>query len=181
MNLRSVLYLVNLVIFIGFQSCSNTPSKDSVVSQWLGKKIELIDSLPVYDPVTSSFTKLHDQDLLKKRIVVYIDGTCFNCAEDFYKWSRVVDSLKSKDVSFIFYFHILDIKVMQPYFRQWRFTHPIVIDTANVFYKKNDLSLIKLYQSFVLDESNKVIVFGNPVYSEDIKELYYEVIDGKYD
>jgi hypothetical protein len=163
------LLLMCLLLF-GCSQIKNDEA-DSVVLKWMGKKINLIDTLPVYDPISNSFTK-YRKPAGPDKLIVYIDGTCFTCAEDFVMWGDMVRAFDKSNVDFLFYLNVVDLETMKPYFHKWRFTHPVVIDKTNSFYVGNKISPIKLYQAMVLDKENKVILFGNPVYSEKLKDLY---------
>ena len=60
-----------------------------------------------------------------------------------------------------------------------KFNHPIVIDTLNLFKNSNpNLPLNYIYQTFLLDSSNEVLVIGNPHKTPKLQKLHENVIMG---
>jgi hypothetical protein len=129
------------------------------------KNVNYIDTLTVYDPATNSYRKLNKYMLNnKKKVIVYIDGTCFNCATDIILWDEKIKHSNNKNIDFLFYLYVDDFEKIKPYFRKWRFYHPIIIDTNNQFFKTNDLSGGN--QALLVDKDNKILRKGNPLYNK---------------
>jgi len=111
-------------------------------------------------------------------IVSFIDGNCGVCIWDLSEWKRLIDDFKRyKDLSYLFYVNSIDYDSFLNYEkREINFPLPLINDEENAFIKKNKLSSNKLYQTFLIDENNKVILVGNPLLSKEIKKLYQEEI-----
>jgi hypothetical protein len=60
-----------------------------------------------------------------------------------------------------------------------QFRNPVHIDTKNELNKLNNFLDNPLFQCFLLDKENKVLVSGNLVYIPKIWELNKEIITGK--
>jgi hypothetical protein len=164
-----------LIIFLiaAIVGCSNNEKakEDDIVSKWVGKEIKIIDTLSVYNPTTNSYSAFR-KDNLKPTLIIYIDGTCFTCAEDFVLWGDFIASIAKSEPNVLIYLNIHDLDTMIPYFSKWKFRYPILIDRTNSFYIANEISPVKLYQAMLLDKDDKVVLFGNPAYSKRLSGLY---------
>ncbi|MFW6096397.1 MAG: hypothetical protein ACOC8S_08165 [Bacteroidota bacterium] len=50
---------------------------------------------------------------------------------------------------------------------------PLLLDKENKYMETNELPFgEKKYQSFLLDANNKVVLVGNPIYNDELMELY---------
>lgn len=81
-----------------------------------------------------------------------------------------------KDVAFLFYIKTYEKKQLSGMLNEVDFTHPVIADLTNQFYKANKLKSDKNYQTFLVDKKNQIILVGNPLYSLKVMELYFETI-----
>ena len=91
----------------------------------------------------------------------------------------MVDSTCSQDVAFLFYFNpknVLDLKFL---LERYNFEYPVCIDVHNVFCQLNSFPELTEFQTFLLNQENKVVAIGNPVHNPKIKELYLKIIQGQ--
>ena len=112
----------------------------------------------------------------KEKIVVYIDGECFTCAEDFLEWKNIVKDFENENIEILFYLHVSDFEILKPYLKKWNFSYPIIWDRYNQFFISNKLSNDRLFQVMLLDNNEKVKFVGNPLCHEGIKEFYYKYL-----
>lgn len=59
------------------------------------------------------------------------------------------------------------------------FSFPVCIDEEDRVNKLNNFPKEMAFQTFLLDNDNKVIAMGNPILNPQIKELYLRIIGGK--
>jgi len=58
----------------------------------------------------------------------------------------------------------------------------LIFDENNDFFRKNTIPSNPMYQTMLLDRMNKIVLIGNPIYNEQLKELYINVINNdKYE
>jgi hypothetical protein len=98
-----------------------------------------------------------------------------------FEWTRLiteVDRLDSEKLSFLFVFHPKDTKELQMMFKRNKMTHPVFIDDDNAINQLNHFPEQELYQCFLLDKDNKVVMIGNPTLNPIIWELYKKQIWG---
>lgn len=56
----------------------------------------------------------------------------------------------------------------------------IYVDTANVFMTKNrQIPSERKYHTFLVDENNRVVLVGNPIYNEKISKMFFDIIRKK--
>ena len=62
--------------------------------------------------------------------------------------------------------------------RMDKFTYPVCIDTLDHFNQLNHFPSDVRFQTFLLNQDNKVVAMGNPVQNPQIKDLYLNIISG---
>ncbi len=135
-----------------------------VINTWVGKKLYLPDTL-IHSPKKNFHLTVSS----------FIDGNCGVCIDDLNKWKIFVNEIK--DVNYAFYVNALDYDGFLNYAKkEVDFPLPLINDVNNSFYEKNGLSSNKLFQTFLLDENDKVLIVGNPLYSEKLTKLYKQEI-----
>lgn len=166
-----------------FYSCGgkNTNSIDNMVSEWVGKEIKFPLSTPFIDFGEKNSVTFEETDY---RIVSYVDPDgCLSCKLQLPHWKRFiseVDSVNSgRKIPFLFYFYPKSKKELYLLFEQYNFTYPIYIDEDDSLNKLNHFPMDIMYQTFLLDTNNKVLIIGNPTLNPKIKELYLKKIQDK--
>lgn len=168
-----------------FCSCGDKSknSIDDMVKGWIGKKIifPLSTSLIVYGEKDSV-------DLLQikadYRIVSYVDAEgCISCKLQLPHWKRFLEEVDSANlggrVPFLFYFYPENKSELRLLLERYNFTYPIYIDENDSLNKLNHFPTDVMFQTFLLDGNNKVLVIGSPVLNPKIKDLYLKIIQGK--
>lgn len=147
-----------------------------LVQEWSGKEI-------VY-PSNMQFTSLGQEttDLPKTRftIITYVDSTgCISCKLELSQWKRLITEFDSiNNVSVLFVFHPKDVEEMVYLLKRDDFIHPVCIDAEDAFNKLNKFPTDMMFQTFLLNEDNKVIAMGNPIHNPKVKELYLKITLG---
>lgn len=150
--------------------------KQQVIEKWIGQKIILHDSLPVYNVEKDKFYTFNNFNMNRQKIVVSIDADCFTCVEDFILWKKIIDEIKGFNIEFLFYLHTSDLVVTKQYLKRWNFYYPIILDKTNIFHTSNNISEEKMFRAMLLDKNNEVTIIGNPTINNTIKEFYYSNI-----
>ena len=151
-----------------------------LVIEWEGKEILF--------PTHSTFT-IQGKDTVdfqfqdaEYKVVTYVDSIgCTSCKLQLHRWKEFlseVDSLTNGNVSFLFYFHPKDMKELRYLTRRDAFTHPVCFDEKDEFNQLNHFPSEMMFQTFLLDERNRVVALGNPVLNPNVKELYLNLIRG---
>ncbi len=167
MKYRVFFCIVSMLLSLSILlSCNKRPQQDinSRVEALIGKEI---------------ITPFVTQDSSKSwRIITFIDGNCGKCINDLSKWKQWVIKYKN-NVEFLFYFKAEDKSIMSFIDSVYvNLDYPLILDVNTEYLKSNNLNRYNsMFQTFLLDESNKVVVVGNPLYGKEISNLYYKNID----
>lgn len=139
-------------------------------------------SLPTEEIMIQDQNEKKINPLLKKlKIVTFINGDCGDCVLELKEWKKYMSKLPIEEVGFLFIvyssdnlftFKILnrdEIKLSYPYFN----------DSGMTVKKRNNISKFKSKQTFLLDEKNNIIHYGNPTSSLEQSRKYEEIIAEK--
>ena len=168
-----MLYLFAQLLICFLYSCNENKEITKQVDYWKGRKIEL--------PSLNLARELENENPLKKEIKVLtiIDGGCGICIEELKQWKIFMNKIDLRKVGFIYlcssgddlqYFKKIykdSIKINYPYFE----------DIGRKIFKKNKFSSNKLFQTFLLDSNDKVVLIGNPNESEKMNKIYLREIE----
>lgn len=180
---KDVLYILLILTFISCQE-SNPGSKFmQLLDTWSGKEIifpnELMFSIQGRDTID-----IRDWEANYK-IVSYIDSSgCTVCKLNLKKWNAFIDSARvvsNHSIVPYLYFHPQSSKEIMYLLRRDNFKYPVCIDNNDTFNKLNKLPSNEVFQTFLLDKDNKIVLIGNPILNPKVKELYLSVLQGKLD
>ena len=178
-----IVLILSLTILLLASSCQNKEKREAkkIVTEWVGKKIQILENIQfsVFGKDTTC------PDLLKKpyKILLYVDSIgCLSCRLKLLDWKllmKEVDSIAPRKVGFIYIFQPKRKKELQLLLRQNLLNYPVIIDPTDIINKENHFPNELLYQCFLLDGNNKVLMVGNPVHNPQIWDLYKAQITGK--
>lgn len=181
MRLHNALYILVLLMI----SCQESQEKkiSRLVKDWEGKEIAFPDDCTFMD---INGDECQSPSLKAPfKIVYYVDSLgCMSCKLKLEEWKafiQEVDSISEGRVSPFFYFHPkkTDLKELGFIIKSRDFSYPFCVDTLDLFNTKNQFPENDSFHGFLLDESNRVAVIGNPVLNPNIKDLYLQVVSGK--
>lgn len=177
-----ILFVLLFVIISLFSSCAKKRNDDMahLVNEWRNKEINFPHDLyfTIYGKDTVQYP-----ERLQYTIVSYVDSAgCLSCKLRLPMWSKFInqlDSAYSNKVSVLFFLHSkIDAELLFS-LKENRFDYPICIDEEDKFNSLNHFPTDMSFQTFLLDEENKVLAMGNPILNPKIKELYMKIIGGK--
>ena len=115
-------------------------------------------------------------------MLIYVDSTgCTSCKLQLPKWKELiayVDSATNGNIPFIFVFQSKDDKELRYILKRDNFDRPVYIDRDNRLNKLNQFPQEITFQTFLLDQDNRVKVIGNPVHNLAVRDLYLKQIAG---
>lgn len=175
--MKILLYVLLAFGVFCFFSCKRTEKEQLtfLMKEWTRKEILFHDR--------AVFT-IQGKDTLDKflyastyyKIVTYVDSLgCLSCKLQLLEWINFiaeVDSVTSRNVSFYFFFHPRNRKELIMTLQSEDFIYPVCIDLKDTFNKLNKFPLNDKFRTFLLDNTNKVILVGNPMHHPRIKEMY---------
>ena len=179
---QALNWILGLCVCLFFSSCEESEKErlSRLVQEWEGKEI--------FFPTHSTFT-IQGKDTVdfdfkdaEFKIVSYIDSVgCTGCKLQLHRWKELiseVDSMTGGNVPFLFYFHPKNVNELRFLVRREAFTYPVSFDEKDDFNRLNHFPSEMMFQTFLLNNENRVIALGNPVLNPKVKELYLEQIKG---
>lgn len=175
-NTKRIIAISNILYMMLLLSCGGEQSSPQVESnEWINKEIffpaEMGDNI-------RGFAKAKN-----KKVVTFIDGTCSSCVNDIKVWNKFLDKvskISEKDKPLIkivvstnnpeFFTNVVMSDLDVP-------SEMICFDKANSFYLKNNIIDDKNFQTFLLNEENRVILTGNPAKDYKVNEMYFREIN----
>lgn len=175
-SLNSQLLFILLLVIVVI-SCSKSPNARyaNIIKKWDGKEI----ILPKIKP--NNVEQILPVDF---KIVTRIKGDCYPCLAQLKLWNSFINKiLKERKILFNFYIVISDTLMYRKINeKELHFDYPVIFDLDDQFKKLNKLENNDVLQTFLLDQTNKVIVIGNPINNPKLEELYIQTIKTyKYD
>lgn len=114
------------------------------------------------------------------KILMYVDSIgCTSCKLQLHKWKEFieeVDSLTFGTVPVLFFFHPQDLREISYLLKRDGIDMPVCIDMADEMNALNRFPTHQEFQTFLLNEENKVVFIGNPAYNLRVKEMYLSEI-----
>lgn len=171
------------ILFICFLclSCHSQKQQDPVVkivNEWRGKEIKIPDDL-IFTRQGMDTVPFSVKDK-KYKILCYIDSIgCTSCKLKIEEWKTFIANLDSSlhsTIGYLFFFHPRKIKDVRAELFATNFSIPVCIDTENRMSKLNSFPTEFEYQTFLLDNRNKVLAIGNPINNSAVKELYLDIL-----
>lgn len=122
----------------------------------------------------------YDIDDCDYKILCYIDTIgCATCKMNMPGWEFFLSQVCSNpDISVKFVMVIntdTETEVIRKA-RQYRFNYPVVIDKKNTLDSLNNLPTDIERQTFLLDEDNRVVAMGNPLFDQEVRKEYIKHI-----
>jgi|AGTN01.2.fsa_nt_gi Protein of unknown function (DUF1573). len=180
----SLLFWILFSVIIFYSSCeSHTREKEiaKIVTEWQDKEIIFPDNL--------IFTK-YGKDTIDYqipvspyKILMYVDSIgCTSCKLHLDKWNEFISEVDlSTDglVPVLFFFHPKDKRELTYLLKRDGITVPVCVDEEDKLNSINKFPSHQDFQSFLLDKDNRVVLIGNPVHNNQIKEMYLSLISEK--
>ena len=176
-----------MTLFLGLLllSCKDNSQKEKItalVKEWQGKQIKF----PKDPTFTKYVTDTTDFQIPTKghKVLIYVDSLgCTSCKLQLAKWNEFIaytDSATGGNVPFLFFIHSKNVDETKYLLKIDEFDYPICIDDTDQLNKLNTFPSNSIFQTFLLDADNKVVVLGNPIHNLSVKELYIKEITGKH-
>ena len=175
-------FIIIILGFVVFASCgkSNKDKSFSLLQKWIGKELSF-PARPVFTIQGKDTVEYPIQNAYK--ILTYIDSTgCTSCKLKLAEWEKfitVVDSIRPHTVQFLFFLCTKNGMEIYQTLRVERFKHPICIDEGDYLNKLNHFPADMAFQTFLLDNDNRVVAMGNPIHNLKVRELYLKIIQGR--
>jgi hypothetical protein len=176
--------LLLLILVCCITSCSQKKDRQytaDIIKQWNGKQIIFPQNLVFTRYATDTVDYTIPESEYK--ILVYVDSFgCTGCmlqAEMWKDFIDYIDSVTCGNVPFLFFFNPKDRNELSEILKSSSLDMPVCVDENDALNKLNRFHNDQMFKTFLLDNSNRVKITGNPVYSEPLEKLYIQLITGK--
>ena len=115
----------------------------------------------------------------KYKILTYIDTTgCTACRLKLFDWKLFIKELNtfSEDIAFLFVIHSKNYQEFEDIQKANKFIYPVFYDYNANLKNINNFPNDPNFQTFLLDQNNKVLIIGNPVTNNNIRQLYEYIL-----
>ena len=179
-NNLALILLISIIIGICFACDSPKKETKNKVSEYMGDTLYLPTKTEILykDSLYHKNTPINNQ--AKLRISTLLWGDCHSCIADLKKWEEFYQFVENKkEVEIMFYLYTSDLKFFRKsLYKKEIHKYPLILDIDLKYIDRNKLPFKqKIYQTFLLDSNNKVILVGNPIYSDKLMKLYKEEIN----
>jgi hypothetical protein len=180
---RPYIYVICAVtsILILVTACNNEKKEiTETVSQLLDKEIVFPDALQ--SKVLGRDTVI---DVLGKKgykIVTFADSLgCTDCRLNFYGWKlRIKEAGEwSKPVDFVFIVQPRSEYELYNILKFDQINFPIFYDFNASFIRENELPTEAMYQTFLINAENKIVLVGNPIPNKVLWDMYKETVESQ--
>ncbi len=171
----------SLVLILFFCSCNFQKDKTkkliSLINKNIGQELIIPDSVEIYKPFSSYL--LDSIDIAKSSFKIYtqINTSCGTCIEKINKWDSLAIEFQKLKVPIIIIcttndrFEVLKYACEQNIIK--KFSYPFFLDKKNQFLKKNNFMMKhKGLKTVLTDNSNNILLIGNPLMIKEVRGLY---------
>ena len=174
-------YFIQIIFFIisffNLLSCNTYQRRaKDIIQTWNGKTI-------IFTPLNA---KIMGEDTIipnildhKYKVLTYIDTTgCTACRLKLFDWKLFIKELNtfSEDIAFLFVIHSKNYQEFEDIQKANKFTYPVFYDYNANLKNINNFPNDPNFQTFLLDKNNKVLIIGNPVTNNNIRQLYEDIL-----
>lgn len=174
-----------LVVVMIIQSCSESKHQDDLkadqpINAWIGKKIIFPDKLKLLeDSIFYPVNTFVNANRNKRKIISIVDGSCSKCIlGQLNKIDSVLSLLIKGDTNTVATL-VLNVdsqdsaSFMIALYPLIKAKNPILWDGNFSFESENDIfTQFPEQRTFMTDDNSHIVLIGNPLYSEEVKELY---------
>lgn len=162
--------IITIFTLVLFASCKNNSLLNDIET-FKSSKIDLcLDSMIRICPVNTIDKKDYTY-------VIYLDSSqCFSCLNNrLYAWESIISQNPNLSVCMIYSYHRETEKLIR-HIKGKRFHWPIYVDTLNIFEKHNiTIKKSPLFHTFMINNSNEVVLIGNPITNQNINSLMRKI------
>lgn len=189
--MNKAIYIQLSIIIIFFLSCNKNnydkedlESLTKVVKNTLGQELSIPDNIYLYKPFSNY--KKDSVEIKNSELKIYaeVNVSCGTCIKKIRKWISFIEESKNSNIPVIIVMNSEDnfklLKYMINSGDITDFPYPFFLDKDNEFSKINEfIKNSDGFKTILTDKNNRIILLGNPLQSEKMKELYIREINKK--
>lgn len=177
--MKSIITIILIFLVLSCQTAEEKSNRQ-IIKQWTNKEVILPNTLKC---------KYVGQDTLcnhlfekKYKILLYVDSVeCTPCRLQLYEWHKKIKETKlySDSLAFLLIVNTRNPKLIDILVQKNHFDYPIFFDKNGNMQKINHFPEDPYFQTFLLNQENKILLIGNPNNNKQLWELYKKIISGE--
>lgn len=174
-------YIVYSFLVLFLYSCAgqNKEKIALILGEWQGKEI-VFQRNPIFIQGNDTVDYLKQT---KYKMLIYTDSIgCVGCKLRLGDWRRFmayIGTITDEQIQFLFFFSHLSVAAVNNVLKDYEFKIPVCVDVKDSIGILNDFPKDLRYQTFLLDDKNRVLIVGNPIYNPQIGYLISDVLKGQ--
>lgn len=157
-----------LIYLLTTKTTENKLSKE--LQKWINQKLTIEKGIEVFDRDSIS-----DKSY---RILIYVDDqgctTCKLRLSEWHQFRQLLEALAPGKIAYQLLFDGKQIDEIRFLLKTHAWDNPLYWDREGKMNKKYNFPKNEAFRCFLLDKDERVLLVGNPVYSEAIRELYIQ-------
>jgi len=177
-------FAISAILFVLVCSCNRNSKELKQLNKWMGDTLNLPESYKMLYKDSLYKKDIPINNKAKLKISTLLWGDCHSCIADLKKWEEFYQFVeKKREVEILFYLYTSDINFFRnSLYNKKIHKYPLILDEKLKYVDKNKLPFKnKVYQTFLLNSNNKVILVGNPITSDKLMKLYKQEINKRLD
>ncbi len=150
--------------------------KEDYIKRYLGKELKLEAKYYSYCSNSQKYDTIFITNNTLKVVSYFNTDVCMSCIDELQLWSPIIREFEN-DTTIMFVFIIKTDEHrfnhhIKPYLKSWGNNLRVCLDTTSNFQEKNDVSDEHFFNTYLLDKDNNTILVGNPLFNDDLIQLY---------
>lgn len=176
-------YIISLFISCKREQIKNEKVEllENIVKVNLGRKLVIPKDLQLYTPFSQNSTdsaKIANSSL---KLYSYVNTSCSTCLDEIKEWNSFALKLKKYKTPIILVCKTRDNFELLKYLCETKkiktFDYPFFLDIKEHYINKNPfMNASSDFETVLTDRNNSILLIGNPLHSEIIKQLYLRKI-----
>ena len=171
------IFLATLLALVACRSDKDRMAE--IVEEWQGREIVFPEVMTDFQ--TGDTIDLSDSDFT---ILTYVDSAgCTSCKMRLALWNDFLYSLDSIANNQVKFLMVIDKGAYESELRallkRYDFKHNVYLDSVSYFGKNYAFSKQSALNTLLLDGKKRIVVLGNPLYSEAMNRMYKDLSSGK--
>ncbi|WP_417941939.1 hypothetical protein [Flavobacterium sp. RS13.1] len=176
-------YIISLFISCKREQIKNEKVEllENIVKVNLGRKLVIPKDLQLYTPFSQNSTdsaKIANSSL---KLYSYVNTSCSTCLDEIKEWNSFALKLKKYKTPIILVCKTRDNFELLKYLCETKkiktFDYPFFLDIKEHYINKNPfMNASSDFETVLTDRNNSILLIGNPLHSEIIKQLYLSKI-----
>lgn len=174
-------FLIGISLCAIFIGCGNTRNKEEILSAletMIGANVIFPNSLEFYS--VNDYKTRSGETNRQKMVVYFSPMVCTPCNLDhLFDMEKLEEKWSNVEIVYILsYMENEDEMDIKTFLEEWNFKHSVYLDKGNRFAKENPmLPRNPNYHTFLLDNEGKILIVGNPMLNDDVRNLYENLIN----